>query len=162
MNIYSSKSSTLVKTITIGTLCLLTILIIACFANDPSYSQLIGIVVSFIGVIVVIYFYAISLDKILVNRDTIILKKVIGEIIIPVNDITFAKEIEYSNLSMTYGSKGVFGFIGNTMDNSISLVKDRKNMILLETRDKRYIFSSESSKKLVFEINEIINSVRYK
>jgi len=37
---------------------------------------------------------------------------------------------------MTYGSKGVFGFIGNTMNNSASLVKDRTKITQIKTNGK--------------------------
>jgi hypothetical protein len=60
---------------------------------------------------------------------------------------------------MTHGSKGVFGFIGNTMDNSVSFVKDRGSMIQIKTIDKKYVFSSERPDQLIKEIKTLYNIV---
>jgi ribosome biogenesis GTPase A len=89
----------------------------------------------------------------------IILKKNIGQIKIPTTDILEVQKLGYSNLTMTYGSKGVFGFIGNTMDNSISFVKDRKNMIRIITKNNKYVLSSERSDELVREIKTLYNTL---
>jgi len=50
---------------------------------------------------------------------------------------------------MTYGSKGVFGYIGNTMDDSISMVNDRKKMVRIITKEKKYTISSDRPKDLI-------------
>ena len=101
------------------------------------------------------YFYANSLDKIILAKESIVLKRNIGQIIIPKADIIEVTKLDYSNLTMTFGSKGVFGFIGNTMDDSVSLVKDRKNMIRITTKNKKYILSSERSEELIREIKTL-------
>lgn len=44
---------------------------------------------------------------------------------------------------MTFGSKGVFGFIGITMDGSYSFVKDRNKAILLQTNTKKFLVSCD-------------------
>ena len=55
---------------------------------------------------------------------------------------------------MTYGSKGDFGYIGNTMDDSISMVNDRKNMVRIITNDKKYTISSERPQDLIKDIKK--------
>jgi hypothetical protein len=97
------------------------------------------------------------LDKIIIEENTIILKKNIGQIKIPKSDILEVNRLSFSNLTMTFGSKGVFGFIGNTMDNSISLVKDRKKMLRITTQNKKYILSSENADELVTQIKTLYN-----
>lgn len=92
------------------------------------------------------------MHKILLEKDNVVLKKKIGQIKIPKTEILEVHKLEHSNLTMTYGSKGVFGCIGNTMDDSVSLVKDRKNMIQITTKNKKYILSSENADDLVREI----------
>lgn len=82
----------------------------------------------------------------------IILKKNIGQINIPKSDILEVNRLNFSNLTMTAGSKGVFGFIGNTMDDSVSFVKDRKKMLRITTQNKKYILSSENADELVSAI----------
>ena len=97
-------------------------------------------------------FYANSLNKIILERDVVVLKKNIGEIKIPKSNIQEVDQLAYSNLTMTSGSNGVFGFIGKTMDNSISMVKDRKKMIRITTNNKKYILSVDRPDELVREI----------
>jgi hypothetical protein len=57
---------------------------------------------------------------------------------------------------MTYGSKGVFGYIGNTMDDSISMVNDRKNMVRIITKEKKYTISSDRRKDLINDIKNVL------
>ena len=155
MNIYLSKSSGLVKIITAGTLILLTIVTLTLFISNKNYGLIGGVILSILIVSTIAYFYANSLDKIILEKDSIVLKKNIGQIIISKSDIIEVAKLDYSNLTMTYGSKGVFGFIGNTMDDSVSLVKDRKNMIRITTTSKKYILSSERPEELLREIKTL-------
>lgn len=157
MKIYPSKSSLYVKIATAGVLILLTIAALTLIASNKNYGLTGGIVLATLITGTVIYFYANSLNKIILKEDTIILKKNIGQINIPKSEIREVHKLEYANLTMTYGSKGVFGFIGNTMDDSVSLVKDRKNMIRITTRDKKYILSSERPDELLGEMKTLYN-----
>ena len=157
MKIYYSKSSVFVKIVTIGTLILLTIVSLTLMTTAKSFGIIGGTILSILIIGSVIYFYANSLDKIIIDRDALTLKKKYGQIIIPKSDIIDVHRLEYSNLTMTYGSKGVFGFIGNTMDNSISFVKDRKNMIRITSKKQKYIFSAEKLDELVSDIKTLCN-----
>lgn len=152
MNIYLSKSSTFVKIATIGTLILLALIPISLFITDSNYGVIGGVLLTILIVGTAIYFYANSLDRIIVDNDYLILKKNFGQIKIPKNEINGIAKLNYSNLTMTYGSKGVFGFVGSTMDNSYSLVKDRKNMVKILTENKKYIISTDQPDKLISEI----------
>ncbi|MBA6154732.1 PH domain-containing protein [Gelidibacter maritimus] len=155
MNIYLSKSSAFVKIATIGTLILLALIPISLFITDSNYGVIGGLLLTILIVGTAIYFYANSLDRIIVDNDYLILKKNFGQIKIPKNEINGIAKLNYSNLTMTYGSKGVFGFVGSTMDNSYSLVKDRKNMVKILTENKKYIISTDQPDKLISEIKEL-------
>lgn len=159
MTIYLSKSSVFVKIATISTLILLILIALTLMTTANNYGVIGGTVVSILIIGTVIYFYSNSLDKIILNKDALILKKKFGQIIIPKNDIIDIQKLEYSNLTMTYGSQGIFGFLGNTMDDSVSLVKDRKNMIRITTKNNKYIVSAEESDKLVSEIKTLYNII---
>ncbi|EGV43221.1 hypothetical protein BZARG_1053 [Bizionia argentinensis JUB59] len=152
MSIYLSKSSVFVKIATIGTIILLAIIALTLITTNKNYGVIGGIILGILISGTVFYFYANSLDKIILEKDVIILKKNIGQINIPNSHIVEVQKLGYSNLTMTYGSKGVFGFIGNTMDDSVSFVKDRRNMIRITTKNKKYILSSERLDELVNEI----------
>ena len=159
MKTYQSKSSILVKMTTIGTLILVTMIAIMLITTDRNYGLIGGIILSSLIIGCVIYFYSNSLKKIIIENDSIILQKNIGQIKIPKSDIVEVSRLGYSNLTMTYGSKGVFGFIGSTMDDSTSFVKDRKNMLKITTKSKEYILSSEKCDELVREIKTLYNNV---
>lgn len=107
MNIYLSKSSLFVKIATIGTMILLTMVVLILFTTDRDYGLVVGIVFSGMILGAVIYFYANSLEKIILEKDMIILKKNIGQIKILANDIVEVNKLQFSNLTMTYGSKEV-------------------------------------------------------
>lgn len=157
MTIYLSKSSVFVKIATISTLIILILVALTLMTTANNYGVIGGTVLSILIIGTVIYFYSNSLDKIILNKDALILKKNFGQITIPKNDIIDIQKLEFSNLPMTYGSQGIFGFIGNTMDDSVSLVKDRKNMIRITTKNNKYIVSAEESDKLVSEIKTLYN-----
>lgn len=157
MKIYLSRSSLFVKIVTIGTLILLTLITFTLMTSAKSYGIIGGTILCVLIIGTVIYFYANSLDEIILDKDTLTLKKKHGQIIIPISDIIKVQKLEYSNLTMTYGSKGVFGFIGNTMDNSVSFVKDRKNVMKITSKDKKYIFSVENLDELLIDIKTLCN-----
>lgn len=159
MTIYLSKSSVFVKIATISTLIILILVALTLMTTANNYGVIGGTVLSILIIGTVIYFYSNSLDKIILNKDALILKKNFGQIIIPKNDIIDIQKLEFSNLPMTYGSQGIFGFLGNTMDDSVSLVKDRKNMIRITTKYNKYIVSAEESDKLVSEIKTLYNII---
>ena len=159
MTIYLSKSSVFVKIATISTLIILILVALTLMTTANNYGVIGGTVLSILIIGTVIYFYSNSLDKIILNKAALILKKNFGQIIIPKNDIIDIKKLEFSNLPMTYGSQGIFGFLGNTMDDSVSLVKDRRNMIRITTKNNKYIVSAEESDKLVSEIKTLYNII---
>ena len=139
MKIYSSKSSKSVKLITAVILISVGLLIFSLLVFNEEIGAFSGIIISAILLSTVIYFYVHSLNKIIVGNKHLILEKPFVKIVIPFSDIKKIEKLAYSNLTMTYGSKGVFGFIGNTMDDSVSLVKDRKHMLRITTKNKNLV-----------------------
>lgn len=158
MNIYLSKSSREVKIITTALFITITIVVIALFSVNGKYGNIAAGILSLILIGTFIYFYAISLDRIIVDDKMVTLKRNLGEIKIPLSEVQDIKNLEFSNLTMTYGSKGVFGYIGNTMDDCTSMVKDRRNMIRIDTKDKKYIVNSERPTELIKEIKNTLHN----
>lgn len=156
MKIYSSKSSISVRLITTGILISVGILIFSLFILSEDFGIFSGIIISTILLGTLLYFYVHSLNQIIVGDKHLILEKPFVKIVIPFSEITKIEKLEYSNLTMTYGSQGVFGYIGNTMDNSTSLVKDRKNMLRVFTNEKNFIISSERSDELVNDLRIVV------
>jgi hypothetical protein len=155
MKIYSSKSSLMVKLITIGLSFAMILLVLTLFFSQQKYGLLGGVILGLIIVGSLFYFFANSLDKVFVENGEIILKRNIGAIKIKASEIKSAENLRNSNLTMTFGSMGFFGFIGSTMDNSESLVKDRSKMIRIKTVNKDYTISCENPVELVEEIRTL-------
>ncbi|HOG19011.1 MAG TPA: PH domain-containing protein [Salinivirgaceae bacterium] len=82
------------------------------------------------------------------------MKKNFGQKTVNLNEITSVESVPNSSLTMTYGTMGVFGFIGSTMDNSYSYVKDRSEMVRI-TRKTNYIISCEKPDGLVESIKNV-------
>lgn len=116
MKNYHSKSSFSVKLITIGIVIVMGIVVFSILILNETYGIIGGIIISIIILSAPIYFYTNSLRNILIGENYLTLKKNIGKVEIPFSDIIKIEKLDFSNLSMTYGSKGVFGYIGNTMD----------------------------------------------
>jgi hypothetical protein len=156
MKNYQSKSSFSVKLITIGIVIVMGIVVLSIFTLNEKYGTISGIIISLIILSTLIYFFANSLNKIIIGEKNLTLEKNIGKIEIPFSDIIKIEKLDFSNLSMTYGSKGVFGYIGNTMDDSISMVNDRKNMVRIITKEKKYTISSDRPKDLINDIKNVL------
>jgi hypothetical protein len=160
MKSYDSKSSISVKLITIGIVIAMGLVLFIIFTLKATYSTISGILISLIILSTLIYFFANSLNKIVIEEKKLTLKKNIGKIEIPVSDIIKMEKLPFSNLSMTYGSNGIFGYIGNTMDDSISIVKNKKNMVKIITKDKKYIISCYRPKELINEIENVLKQIK--
>ncbi|HLS11944.1 MAG TPA: PH domain-containing protein [Flavobacteriaceae bacterium] len=152
MKSYLSKSSVFVKIATSSSLLIMVMILFSLITIGRKFSLIGAIILIALILGTLIYFYSNSLNKILLEKDAIILKKNIGQIHIPKSSILEVSRLCFSNLTMTYGSKGFFGFIGKTMDGSSSFVKDRKKMIRITTTNKKYIVSSENADELIREI----------
>src|SRR5690554_2243769 len=155
MKIYLSKSSTEVKMITLGLILLIIFAIIALFSVNAKFGSIAtGILVGRL-----VYFCTVSLDKILVDDKALRIKRTFGAVKITLSQITDIRNLKFSNLTMSYGSKGLFGYSGSTMDDCVSLVNDRKNMTRIVTNNKSYIISSEQPAELVNEVIKLKQSL---
>ena len=120
--------------------------------SSITINTLAGSIAALLGLSILLFFYATSLKEVILTEDYLILKKHLNPIHIPYKKILSVKKLKYANLTMTSGSKGFFGFIGTTMDNSVSLVKNRKQMIRINTAEKNYIISCEQPEIVMAEI----------
>lgn len=150
---YPSRSSNSVKVITAGGILILILVSISTIFIRQNYGLTTGVILGIIVLGTFFYFYANSLNEVIIEDKTIILKKNIGKIVIKFSEIESAKNVSSSALTMTTGSKGFFGFNGSAMDGSVSLVKDRSQMIqLITTSNKKYLISCDNPKALVDSI----------
>ncbi len=160
MKTFQSKSSFEVKMITIAIIAVMGLLSFSVIVIKENPLTIIELSVGLLVAMVLFYFYAISLDKVVVNEHQIKLKKMIGNESISFSDVRKVERLAFSNLTMTIGSKGFFGYRGSTMDDSRLMVKDRSKMIRIYTVDKHYTISCEDPDTLVSEIKDRVNQVR--
>lgn len=159
MNTYPSKSSNSVKLITVGGILLLILASISIIFIQQNNGLTTSIVLGAIVLAVFLYFYSNSLKEVIIEDKGLILKKNIGKIEIKFSEIKSLRNVSLSGITMTTGSKGFFGFIGSTMDGSVSFVKDRRQMIqLITTTNKKYLISCDNSEELINTFSSIIHS----
>lgn len=77
-----------------------------------------------------------------------------GKIEIAFSEIKSINTLQPTAITMTMGSKGFFGFVETKMDGTVSLIKNRKQMILLTTTsNKKYLFSCDNKSDLVAAVS---------
>ena len=155
MKQFKCKSSKEVKLVTTATIIAMLLLIISIFLNNGLKTYL-GISISVVVVFSLIYFYARSSNQVILEEDKLILERNIGSIVIPLKDIQNIQQLRFSNIPMTVGSMGFFGYIGTTMDNSVALVNDRTEMFRIFTKNRSYTVSCEDAADLIEEIRKVI------
>lgn len=149
MKTFVSRSSTSVKIITLGGILALLLLVISLAFIRKDFGPLLGSILGIIIFGIVFYFYGNSLKSIIVTEKSLILQKQMGKIEIDFSQIKSVRKMKYTSLPMTAGTKGFFGYIGNTLEGSTSFVKDQKNMVQIKTSTKKYLVSCENSDQLV-------------
>lgn len=155
MTQYKSESSKEVKLVTTAIIIAMLLLITSIILNN-SLKSYFGIITCAVIILSLFYFYTRSLNKVTLEKNQLILKRNIGSIEISLEDIRGIKQLNFSNIPMTVGSMGFFGYVGSTMDNSIALVNDRNEMIKIYTTDKNYILSCEKVSDLMEELEQLI------
>lgn len=106
---------------------------------------------------VLISFYFLlttSLRKVTIDKNHLILNYRIGRRKIGLNEITEISRIKIDNLTMTYGSRGIFGYNGDLMESSDAYVNDRKKMLKIRTKEKDYIISINNPDLMIKLITE--------
>lgn len=155
LTIFKSKSEPFVKVIT----WLLAIILIAMLINiikQNDQENFIWSIVPFTIILFVFVYYGLnSVLQIELRTKQLVIKKFLGEIIIDLNSINQIERLSSIGLNMTIGSKGVFGFIGETMENSKSYVKDRSLIVKIKTLDKQYLISCERADDLVYDLRKV-------
>lgn len=152
MNKFKSKSSPLVLTATIGGSIAFILIIIGIILQMNYLGVWISSLLLFVCIAIPLYILSSSVSNIELTDKNVVINKLFGQKIIPYSTITNAKRMGFSNLTLTVGSQGFFGFVGTTMDGSSSYVKDRKKMVLIETQKGNFILSCENPEELVSEL----------
>lgn len=152
---FTSTSSKEVKIISALSIVLLAIIVGSVLLMNVSGMALLTrlIIVGFIF-LAFLYFFSISLKRIVIKDDSLVLDKNIGGERINLQTISRTELLAFSNLTTTYGSKGIFGYNGSLMDDSKALVNDRSKMVKIYTPDKNYIISCDEPEKLMAEIEK--------
>lgn len=150
---FTSTSSKEVKIMSVLSIVLLAVIVGSVLLMNVSGMALVTriIIVGFIF-LAFLYYFSISLKKIVIKDDSIVLEKNIGSEHINLQTVSGTELLAFSNLTATYGSKGIFGYNGSLMDDSKTLVNDRRKMVKIYTSDKNYIISCDEPERLMAEI----------
>ena len=153
--IFTSKSSKEVKIMSALSIVVLTLIIGSVILMNVSGMALITRII-IVGLIFLAFFYyfSISLKKIILSQNSIILEKNIGSEKIDIQTVSKTELLSISNLTATFSSKGFFGFNGRLMDNSKTLVNHRRKMVKIYTPTQNYVVSCDEPQRLIAEIEE--------
>lgn len=110
----------------------------------------------------ILYVYLISPKSIELNDTSLIMHKVVGKIIIPLEDIKEIRPYDQSGLRL-FGSGGLFGSIGLFTNNDIGrhyeYVGDFSEAFLVVLNSgNKYVFSCENSDKVIEQVRSNIRN----
>lgn len=91
-----------------------------------------------------------------ITKEEIIIKKIFSEKIIKIDKIMSVSKAQ-STIAFTFSSQGVFGYLGKTMDGTISYSTSLKENLLIKTTDNHKFMISPSEID-IFE-NQIKNFI---
>lgn len=157
MEKFSSNSSRLVKLITLSTFTLLVLVAFVLIIVEGRLGSVSGIIFLVVVMGSAFYFYSQSLKELIITDTNLILKKNLSKVVIDFEDIESVVKLKYADIPMVIGSKGVFGFLGKTMDGSTSYVKNRKKMVHIITADKKYLISCDERDAFVEKLKQKTN-----
>lgn len=89
------------------------------------------------------------------------IKKMVGSIVIPVEDITSISVVtnETNNSIRTFGSGGACGYLGRFKNEMLGNYKmyatESNNLILVRTASKNYVFSCTNADVLIADFNSL-------
>lgn len=101
--------------------------------------------------------YAITLAPIHIGvaENCIYVKKIIGKVSVPINEVVAIEKIDKSFLSgsIRHGSGGFFGYFGKFKNNKIGKynmqITETKNLIIVKTEKNIFVFNCRNSEELV-------------
>lgn len=157
MEKFSSNSSRLVKLITLSTFTLLVLVAFVLIIVEGRLGSVSGIIFLVVVMGSAYYAYSQSLKELIITDTHLILKKNLSKVVIDFEDIESVVKLKYADIPMVIGSKGVFGFLGKTMDGSTSYVKNRKKMVHIITADKKYLISCDERDAFVEKLKQKTN-----
>ena len=75
-----------------------------------------------------------------------------GKIAILKNDIEKVTPLANTPITIPFGSRGVFGYIGQTMDGKTCIVNNRNKLLLIKTKEKSYLINLDDRTSFIEKI----------
>lgn len=149
-----------VTIITLTTIAIILGIIISFYSKWPANLSILKYLITIIILSIILIPSMYTPIRLSINNEKIVLKRVIGNIEINLNDIKSVTPIsnrEISNSIRTFGSGGLFGYIGqfknNIFGNYTMYATEKKNLIYINTKKEKYIISCSKS----HEFTELAN-----
>ncbi len=101
-----------------------------------------------------------SLRKIEIGQQHLVLKYRFGQYIINIEEVTQLSRLNFSHLTMSWGSKGIFGFNGSSMGGEQVSVNNRSKMIKIYCRQKTFIVSVDNPDQFIVLLNTKLKNNR--
>jgi hypothetical protein len=107
--------------------------------------------------------YLFSPRDFLITGKYLVIKKVFGEVKIPLEEIEEVKLLEKVKGIRTFGSGGLYGYFGYFHLHEIGSVKmyaaRRSKLILIRCKNKKFVISPENPEEFIVELKKRVESV---
>src|SRR5690554_3003406 len=118
------------------------VMIIKTFLTDITLIKIVGLAILILSFFIVLSFFPIYY---IINNDELVIKRIIADKTITIKSMTNVSKLN-TVVSFTYSTKGFLGYLGKTMDGTISCSTSLKNNILIKTdMDLNIIISPKNS-----------------
>ncbi len=118
--------------------------------NDFSTISILGILL-LAGV--AFFFYQKMPRYFTIKNENLIIGRAFSKVVIPKSEIESVELVSSMPITMTSGSFGVFGYLGNSMENTVQWVTNRKEIFKVKTSNKTYLLSARNREGLVSDIS---------
>ncbi len=147
--------------ITLLTIAVLIGIIISFYSRGTTNVSLLKYVLTFVILLIIIIPAAYTPIRLSINDEKIVLKRFIGNIEINLKDVhsvTIFSNKEISNSIRTFGSGGLFGYLGqfnnNLIGNYTMYATETQNLIYIKTSKKKYVFSCSKPHEFIELVNK--------
>ena len=147
--------------ITLLTVVLVLGIIISFYSRWPANLSLLKYALTIVILLIIIVPAVYSPIRLSINDEKLVLKRLVGNIEIDLKNVysvTIISNREISNSIRTFGSGGLFGYLGQFKNNLIGsytmYATEKQNLISINTSKGKYVFSCSKPHEFIELVNQ--------
>ncbi len=155
-------NNVLLTTIFVGLVMLSAIILLI----SKSDIFILKIVISLFSIGLILYFISMTPKSIYLHENTVKIKKIVGSILIPVDDIRQYRKIDQNEIkdsNRDFGSGGFCGYLGKFSNSSLGVfymyATNLNDLVLIVTDSKKYVISCSNYQLLDDFIKNNVNKI---